>query len=132
MLTSDWVGVPEDIEQYQGFVYILHDKVTGKKYIGQKVYWKKLRYPPLKGYKRVRVVKRESDWKSYLGSSDAFKELIKGREHQVIRRIIRNCRTKWEMSYYELKEQMDRDVLFKDEYMNGIINVRLGGNGRPK
>lgn len=34
--------------------------------------------------------------------------------------------TKWELSYWELKYQMDYDVMFRNDTYNGIINVRLG------
>jgi hypothetical protein len=30
------------------------------------------------------------------------------------------------LAYYEIKEQIDKEVLFKDEYHNGIINCRIG------
>ena len=30
--------------------------------------------------------------------------------------------------YMEAKEQFDREVLFTDDYYNGIIQIRLGGN----
>ncbi len=35
------------------------------------------------------------------------------------------CPTKWDCAYYEAKEQFDKEVLFKDDYYNGIINIRL-------
>jgi hypothetical protein len=30
------------------------------------------------------------------------------------------------LAYFEIKEQIERDVLLKDDYYNGIINVRIG------
>lgn len=36
------------------------------------------------------------------------------------------CDTKWELSYWELKYQMDENVMFRADAYNGIINVRLG------
>ena len=128
MSKSDWINSPENIEDYQGFVYIL--EYNGLKYIGKKNFWKVVRYPPLKGKKRVRLKQKETDWATYFGSSERFLEHIKGDEDKVKRTIIRLCKTKWEMSYYELKEQLDKDVLYDDSYMNNIINVRLSGNGR--
>lgn len=125
-----WRNIPEDIDEYQGFVYIL--RFRGKYYVGKKNFWKTVRYPPLKGYKRVRLKRRETDWKKYLGSSDNFLEFIKGHENEVEREILYPCRSKWEMSYLELKEQMLRDVLWDDDSFNNIINIRLSGNGRPK
>ena len=37
-------------------------------------------------------------------------------------------RSRGVLSYLEAKEQFDRRVLEKDEYYNGIINVRVGGS----
>ena len=123
-----WIGLPDDIEQYQGFVYLLE---YGRwKYVGKKNFWKIVRYPPLKGKKRVRLKRRETKWRDYRGSSEKFLELIAGHEHEVKRTILRLCKSKWEMSYHELKEQLERDVLYQDEYLNNIINVRLNANGR--
>jgi hypothetical protein len=36
------------------------------------------------------------------------------------------CMNKSQMAYYEAKEQFDREVLLKEDYYNGIINLRLG------
>ena len=41
------------------------------------------------------------------------------------REILHLCKSKSEMSYLELKEQMDREVLLNDEYYNGIIQVKI-------
>jgi len=34
------------------------------------------------------------------------------------------------MSYIEAREQFDRRVLERDDYYNGIINVRVGGSDK--
>jgi hypothetical protein len=44
------------------------------------------------------------------------------------REILHLCKTKGECSYMEAKEQFDREVLFTDDYYNGIIQIKLGGN----
>ena len=41
-------------------------------------------------------------------------------------KILRTCGSKWELAYFEIKEQIARDVLLNDNYYNGIINVRIG------
>ena len=41
------------------------------------------------------------------------------------REIIRLCKAKGEMSYYETKEQFDRHVLFSDEYYNEFIGCKI-------
>ena len=50
----------------------------------------------------------------------------------VYREILHLCKTKGECSYMEAKEQFDREVLLTDDYYNGIIQIRLGGNAIKK
>ena len=44
------------------------------------------------------------------------------------REILHLCKTKGECAYLEAKEQFDNNVLLREDYYNGIINVRIGGN----
>jgi len=68
----------------------------------------------------------ESDWKDYFGSSETVKLLLEQKGADAFKReIIRLCKTKGDCSYYEAKEQFDREVLLSDEYYNGIINCRI-------
>jgi hypothetical protein len=110
-----------------GFIYEITNTVTGKKYIGKKQCLSKLRRKPLKGKTRNRIDYKESDWKEYTSSSVELNEDIKkyGKE-KFIFKIIRMCGSKWELAYFEIKEQLDRNVLLSKEYYNGIINVRIG------
>lgn len=115
------------IDDYVGFVYLIVDNNNGMKYIGKKNFYSTQRLRPLKGKKRRRVVKKESDWMSYHGSSEEVKSLVDqyGSE-RFTRYIIRLCKTKGEMSYYEAKEQIDRDVLLKpDEYYNSFVGLKV-------
>jgi len=41
-------------------------------------------------------------------------------------KIMRVCDSKWSLAYYEIKEQIDKNVLLDENYYNGIINVRIG------
>ena len=123
---SDWQGVPDDIGKYVGFVYCITCKVTDRKYIGKCLYWSAIRRKPLKGYKRVRLDKVESKWKSYYGSSLELLEDVKKYGVDSFERVIlMNCITKFDCAYYETKLQFDNNVLFSDEYYNKIINCRL-------
>ena len=65
----------EDIKSYVGFVYLITELDTNKKYIGRK-YFYQLRKTKGKS-KRVRS---ESDWKKYYGSSKELLEQIKTKE----------------------------------------------------
>jgi hypothetical protein len=118
--TSDMIG------DYIGFVYVITDLSNNKKYVGKKLLMSKRRLPPLKGKTRKRTVVKESDWQDYFGSSDEVKTLVEelGRDN-FHREILHLCNTKGELSYLELKEQMDREVLLNDDYYNGIIQVKI-------
>ena len=97
-----------------------------KKYIGKKLLWSKRRLPPLKGKKRKRVQVKESDWKDYYGSNEEVKGLVESHGgDRFIRRVLRLCKTKGELSYYEAKEQFDKDVLFDPMYYNEFIGLKV-------
>ncbi len=116
----------EMIEDYVGFVYIITDLTNNKKYVGKKTLQSKRKLKPLKGKTRRRTVIKESDWQTYYGSSDEVKQLVEENGPETFKReILHLCKTKGEMSYLELKEQMDRQVLLNDEYYNGIIQVKI-------
>lgn len=121
--TSEMIG------DYVGFVYLILDKTNNRKYIGKKLFKSKRKLPPLKGKTRKRTVVKESDWQDYFGSSEEVKSLVEqlGRDN-FHREILHLCRSKGEMSYLELKEQVDREVLLRDDYYNNIIQVRIHGS----
>lgn len=101
-------------------------KKLGKFYIGQKKIIKIEKRPPLKGKVRKRKIIKQSDWKTYCGSSNDLKSDINAiGEDKFKFEIIRFCDCKWSLSYWELYYQMQDHVLFRDDSYNGIINVRL-------
>ena len=127
--TYQGTTVDEIPEGYIGFVYLITNLTNGKKYIGKKLAQFKVTKNPLKGKKRKRRSTKESDWRTYWGSSDKLNadvELL-GPE-KFTREILYYCTSRGELSYLEAKEQFDREVLLTDEYYNGIINVRVGGS----
>jgi len=80
----------------------------------------------LKGKTRKRIKISESDWKTYYGSSEDLKTLVEERGvDNYYREILRLCKTKGECSYYEAKEQFERDVLLKDDYYNEFIGCKI-------
>jgi hypothetical protein len=118
-------------EQYEGFVYLITNKVNGMKYIGKKLAKFKTTKPPLKGRKNKRRGYKESDWRDYWGSSDRLQaDVDKLGAENFTREILYFCKGRGEMSYIEAREQFDRRVLESDEYYNGIINVRVGGSDK--
>ena len=118
--TSDMIG--DNI----GFVYQITNLNNGKKYIGKKWFWSTKKLPPLKGKKRKRTVKKESDWMKYFGSSEEVKLLVEQHgEDNFQREILRLCKTKGECTYYEAKLQFDFDVLLRDDYYNEFIGCKI-------
>jgi hypothetical protein len=103
-------GVPftsTDINDYYGFVYLIENKLNGRKYIGRKYLWQ-FRTP--KGKKRK--VKSESNWKEYYGSCPELKEDIDkfGREN-FSRTILSLHKTKGKTNYEETRQLFVNNVL---------------------
>ena len=121
IFTSDMIG--DNI----GFVYQITDKETHKKYIGKKGMISKRRLPPLKGMKRRRTKIIETDWQDYYGSSETVKMLVEDHgPDRFHREIVRLCKKKAEMSYYEAKLQFDTDCILKpEEYYNEFIGCKI-------
>ncbi len=126
MDTGHWVTdevIPEDAF---GFIYEITNLTNNKKYIGKKQIKKRIKRNPLKGKKRNRIDYVESDWKTYTGSSDSLNnDILTLGMHSFKFKILKFYKNKFELAYYEAKMQFDQDVLIKEGYYNGIINVRL-------
>ena len=111
-----------------GFIYEITNNITQKKYIGKKQCQSIRKRPPLKGKKNKRHEKIETDWKTYTSSSNELnKDLEELGKDKFKFEILRWCDSKWELSYYEARLQFNEEVLLRDDYYNGIINVRIGG-----
>ena len=120
-------------DEYEGFVYLITNTTTGQKYIGKKLAKFKTTKPPLKGKKNKRRGYKESDWRTYYGSSDRLNaDVASLGSDKFTREILYLCKGRGEMSYIEAREQFDRRVLETDDYYNGIINVRVGGSDKLK
>jgi hypothetical protein len=126
-MTMSWIynGAEYDLgesthKDVYGFVYVVTNIETGKKYIGKKVFWSK-KTKQVKGKKKKYLA--ESDWKSYYGSNETLNE-ERGSGTLFHREILRLCQSKSECSYFEAKLQFQYDVLLSDEYYNGWIMAR--------
>lgn len=106
-----------------GFVYIITNLKTGKKYIGKKFFYSS-KTKQVKGKKKR--FKVSSDWQTYYGSNEELKKdvIIYGKEF-FERRILHLCQSKGAAGYLEAKEQFTNGVLEGDDYYNTWIMVRV-------
>ncbi len=119
-----------DVEpiEYVGFVYLIENIITGKKYIGKKLFWQSktvtIRRKTKTVKRKAKKIKIESDWKMYWSSSiDLQRDVEALGEDKFNRSIIHLCRSKGEMGYLEAKEQFANAVL---EYPNLWYNRYVG------
>ena len=113
----------EDIGNYIGFVYMITNLQTNKRYIGKKnFYFSKTKQ--VKGKKKRTKV--ESDWKDYFGSNEELKQHVDELGKDLFKReILRFCQSKGEMSYFEAKYQFQYDVLESDKFYNSWISCKI-------
>jgi len=118
-----------------GFVYLITNKQSGRKYIGKKLAkFSKTTYRMVKlknGKKKRKKIKGkiESDWQTYYGSNDELnRDVAELGAENFTREILYYCQSKAECSYIEAREQFARRVLETNEYYNGHIQVRVHGS----
>jgi len=124
--------LPDDIV---GFVYLITNNITGRKYIGKKLSkFSKTTYKTVKqknGIKKRKKIKSkiDSDWREYYGSNiELNKDIEQLGSENFTREILYYCRSKAECSYIEAREQFQRKVLETNDYYNGHIQVRVHGS----
>ena len=123
MYVNPWIysNQPFDgpIEGLEGFIYLITNLETGRSYVGKKHFWTRQ-----KDRKTGRRKTKESDWRNYYSSSDDVKlDVEKLGTEKFKREILHLCKYKKEMTFWEQKEQWDRNVLLTDDY----YNTNIGG-----
>ena len=124
--------LPEDCV---GFVYLITNTISNRKYIGKKL--AKFARTTTKtvtlknGTKKKKKVrsKIDSDWMNYYGSSIELNKDVEslGKEN-FTREILFFCKSKAECSYIEAREQFARRVLESTDYYNNNIMCRIHGS----
>ena len=126
------IDLPEDCV---GFVYLITNNTTGRKYIGKKLAkFSRTTYRMVKlknGKKKRKKIrgKIESDWQTYYGSNTELnKDIERLGAGNFTREILYYCKSKAECSYIEAREQFNHRVLESDDWYNGHIQVRVHGS----
>lgn len=110
-------------DKYEGYIYITTCLTTGRSYLGKKNFRHTLNkklgkkelaaLPITRGrIKETKKIIKGSSWEYYYGSADEIKRNLKeyGPE-KMIRTVVRLCKTKKELTYYECKFQFSYGVL---------------------
>jgi hypothetical protein len=125
-----------DPSLYEGYIYITTNLETGRNYIGKKNFFHKnnvkldkkelANMPVTRGRsKSTKLVIKLSDWKTYYGSAQEIKDdLKKYPKDKFIRSVLRLCKTKKELTYYECKYLFQYGVL--EDHTQWINNNILG------
>ena len=107
---EDRAFLSKDINDLYGFVYLITNIQSGRKYIGRKYFWQ-FRTP--RGKKRK--VKSESDWKKYYGSCPELKDDIKLLGKQNFSRTILSLhKTKGKTNFEETRQLFYHNVLTEE------------------
>lgn len=113
----------DEIGDCIGFVYIITNLTNQKRYIGKKLF-KSTRTKTIKGKRKK--VKTDSGWKDYFGSNAVLIEDVKtlGAEN-FKREILKICKSKGTCNYWEMKYQIQYEVLERTDFYNDHIWVRV-------
>jgi hypothetical protein len=120
---TPWTNVPKNILDYQGFVYLITNKITDEKYIGRK-YLVAVRKKKVAGKKRKLVERKESDWKKYKSSSKRVQEAIHkfGLDNFEFK-ILECYKTRGETNFAETELLFKKEVLKKRIRINEKLEI---------
>ena len=123
-MTWYYNGVPfEDDGTHLGFVYLIENLITGRKYIGRK-YFSKAGYKQVNGKRKK--IRKTSDWQTYYGSNDTLKrEVAELGVHNYRRTILYLCKSKSECAYWETYEILNRHALLDESYYNDWVTAKI-------
>tara|TARA_R110001599_G_scaffold67850_3_gene191322 strand:+ start:8074 stop:8520 length:447 start_codon:yes stop_codon:yes gene_type:complete len=111
-------------EGFFGFVYLITNTINGRKYIGRK-YFGTSRRVKVKGKTRRKIVRKESDWRSYVGSSKTVTADIEKFDISKFKfEILFLGETKGQVNYMEENIQHKSDVMIRSDYYNDCVGSR--------
>tara|TARA_Y100001972_G_scaffold48844_1_gene60074 strand:- start:942 stop:1382 length:441 start_codon:yes stop_codon:yes gene_type:complete len=131
---SHWLYKNKTLEEapegYFGFVYLITNLKSGRKYIGRK-YFGTTRRVKVAGKKRRKVIRKDSNWKEYTGSSKELNNDIKTLGMLQFRfEILILGRTKGQVNYLEENIHHRFHVASSYEFYNDCIGPRRFANVR--
>ena len=131
---SHWLYKNKTLEEapegYFRFVYLITNLKSGRKYIGRK-YFGTTRRVKVAGKKRRKVIRKDSNWKEYTGSSKELNNDIKTLGMLQFRfEILILGRTKGQVNYLEENIHHRFHVASSYEFYNDCIGPRRFANVR--
>ena len=134
-MENNWLYSEEfNPQNYFGFVYKITNLTNGKFYIGKKSFYHtsnvklgKKEWAALPGTRgrnlSTKQVIKESDWRSYWGSSKELQQDVKDLGAEMFECIIlKLCKDKKELTYYELHYQCITEcILSHNSYNDNIL-----------
>jgi hypothetical protein len=111
-------------KDYFGFVYSITNLKSGKKYIGRKYFGTTLRVK-VAGKKRRKVIRKDSNWRDYTGSSKQLNsDILKLGKKNFKFEILIMGETKGQVNYLEENIHHRYHVSVKKEFYNDCIGPR--------
>lgn len=127
MSYGHWSVLKEaDIRDYLGFVYVITFD-DGRKYIGAKKIWKRIKTAPSTFKRGPKAGFEESDWKSYTSSSSEVNKLINENINPKEYLIVGWYSTWGKTLMAEMEMQLANDVLRDSMW----LNKQIGGQFNP-
>jgi len=111
-------------EEFLGFVYLITNTISDRKYIGRK-YFGTTRRVKVKGKTRRKVIRKESDWRSYVGSSKSvLADVLSVGISNFKFEILFLGETRGQVNYMEENLQHKANVMTRTDYYNDCVGSR--------
>lgn len=123
-----WVTSCHIPDNMFGFIYRITNiaSTEGKMYLGKKICQFKTTKKPLKGRVNKRHDFIDSGWKYYTGSCSKLNKDIDLMGKEVFKfEIIKVCKNKFELAYYETLAILNENALMDLRYYNEYLQIRL-------